>query len=197
MIYLSLFLVFFKIGLFSFGGGYAMIPLIQTEMESAGWLGAQEFADVVSISQMTPGPIGVNVATYAGFRTAGVPGSICATFGVFLPSLIIVIAVAHFMNKFKNNAVVDAVFKGIRPATIGLIAAAVLFFAQISIFNAPLGLENLGRIVFKKAVDHPVSFSFDYKSVLIFTAVLIGITKLKLAPIPAVFIAALLGIVIY
>jgi chromate transporter len=139
MILVSLFLVFFRIGFFSFGGGYAMIPLVQLEIQNAGWLDAKEFADIVSIAQIKPGPIIVNAATYIGFRTAGIPGSVCAALGVFLPSFLLVMMAAVFFEKFNENRIVKAIFSGIRPATIGLIFIAALFFAQISIFSSSLG----------------------------------------------------------
>jgi hypothetical protein len=103
MIYLELFGVFFKIGLFGFGGGYAMIPLLEGEISAHGWLPVREFADIVAISQMTPGPIMVNAATYIGYRVAGFLGSAIATFGVSLPSLVLVMLVAHSIRVFKES----------------------------------------------------------------------------------------------
>ncbi|MDR2588196.1 MAG: chromate transporter, partial [Spirochaetales bacterium] len=129
---LSLLWSFFKIGLLSFGGGYAMVPMMEGEIASRGWLAAREFADIVAISQMTPGPIAVNAATYVGFRVAGFAGSAAATLGVCLPSFILVIVTAHFLRKFKESLFVSSLLGGIRPATVGLIAAAVVFFARMS-----------------------------------------------------------------
>lgn len=197
MTIVSLFLVFFKIGLFSFGGGYAMIPLIQTEMQNAGWIDAKEFADIVSISQMTPGPIGINAATYVGFRTAGIPGSICATLGVFLPSFLLIMMAAAFFGKFSENRVVKAIFAGIRPATIGLIFIAVLFFAQVSVFNSSLGIENVGRFLLAKKIESPFSFKLNTDGLIIFLLIFFGITRLRLSAIFAILISAVLGILLF
>ncbi|MDR1180058.1 MAG: chromate transporter, partial [Spirochaetales bacterium] len=123
---------FFKIGLFSYGGGYAMVPMMQSEIVSHNWIPIREFADIVAISQMTPGPIAVNAATYIGYRVAGIFGSAAATLGVTLPSFILVILVTHFLQKFKESHTVNSILTGIRPATVGLIAAAVIFFARMS-----------------------------------------------------------------
>lgn len=174
-----------------------MIPLIQAEILNAGWLSEKEFADIVSISQVTPGPIGINAATYVGFKTAGFSGSVCATLGVFLPSFLLIIAIAHFITKFKNNRNIEAVFLGIRPATIGLISVAVIFFAQMSIFLLPLGAENIGRLILGRTFDYPFSFAVNPISMLIFTIVLIGITRFKLSSINALIISAILGILLF
>lgn len=104
-----------------------MIPLMKMEIERHGWLSLQEFADLVAVSQMTPGPIGINAATFIGIRTAGISGAIVSTLGVVLPSFVIIIIIARLLNAFRTNRIVDAVIKGVRPATIGLIATAVLF----------------------------------------------------------------------
>ena len=136
MIYLQLFYTFFKIGLFGFGGGYAMLSLIQADVvDRYKWISLQEFTDIVAISQMTPGPIGINSATYIGYtaiHNAGyspfmaVLGSCLTTFAVCLPSFILVLVISYFFAKFKNNKYVVAAFTGLRPATVGLIAAAAL-----------------------------------------------------------------------
>jgi chromate transporter len=194
MILASLFMTFFKIGLFSFGGGYAMIPLIQTEMQSAGWLDSEEFADLVSISQMTPGPIGINAATYVGYRTAGIPGSICATLGVFLPSFVLIMVIAAFFEKFSENRMVKALLSGIRPATIGLIFIAVLFFVQVSVFSSSLGIENVGRFLLGKKIETPFSFILNTDGFIIFLLIFLGITFLRLSIISAILISAVLGI---
>lgn len=197
MILISLFLVFFKIGLFSFGGGYAMIPLIQMEIENSGWLDSKEFADVVSISQMTPGPIGINAATYVGYRTAGIPGSVCATLGVFLPSFLLIMLTAVFFDNFKENRIFNAMFLGIRPATIGLISVAVLFFAQTSVFTVPLGLENVGRLLLAKEIQFPFTFKIDIKSLTIFLLIFWGTILLRFSAISAILISAVLGVLLF
>ena len=100
MIYLELLLTFLKIGAFTFGGGYAMLPLIQAEVKSHGWLDTAELVDFIAVSESTPGPFAVNISTFVGMRTAGIPGALCATFGVVLPSFLIIILVAKFYEKF-------------------------------------------------------------------------------------------------
>ena len=136
MIWLQLFYVYLKIGIFGFGGGYAMLSLIQADVvDRYGWISSQEFTDIVAISQMTPGPIGINSATYIGYtaiHNAGyspamaVLGSCLTTFAVCLPSFLLVLAISYAFAKFRNNKYVAAAFYGLRPATVGLIAAAAL-----------------------------------------------------------------------
>lgn len=196
MIYLQLFWTFFKIGLFSFGGGYAMIPLIQKEIEANGWIASTEFADIVAISQMTPGPIAVNAATYIGVKTAGITGSIFATLGVSLPSFILIVIIARFFSKFKHNLIVDSVLKGIRPVTIGLISSAVVFFASMSIFTSNISFKNFKMIftphitdIFKQIEIHPGALA-------IFLIILISVKKFKMHPILAVVCSAVLGIIL-
>ena len=136
MIFLQLFYTFFKIGLFGFGGGYAMLSMIQGEVVTRyGWLTAQEFTDIVAISQMTPGPIGINSATYVGYSTVveagygmawGIVGSCIATFAVVLPSFILMLTISKFFIKYQKHPAVEAVFSGLRPAVVGLLASAAL-----------------------------------------------------------------------
>ena len=135
-LYVKLFYSFFKIGLFGFGGGYAMISLIQGEVVNRyHWLTSGQFTDIVAISQMTPGPIGINSATYVGYTSVvnagyghgwAVLGSVTATFAVVLPSFILMLLISRFLMKFKNHPVVEHVFQGLRPAVVGLLAAAAL-----------------------------------------------------------------------
>jgi len=127
---LSLFAAFFKIGVFGFGGGIAMLPLIFQTVQSFGLMSAEDFADLVAISQVTPGPIAINAATFVGFHYAGIPGSVAATLGVVVPSFAIILIAMRFLDTYKESRVVQGVFTGIRPATIGLIAAAVVFMAE-------------------------------------------------------------------
>ncbi len=150
---LFLFFLFAKIALFTFGGGYAMIPLFQSELvERYHFLTPEDFANMVALAQMTPGPVGMNAATYIGYQQgmawAGIPGWIIgaalATAGVMMPSLILMTLAAMFLTAFKSNPYVKAVLTGIRPVTVGLIAAAVIFFANISIFTVPLFREGFG-----------------------------------------------------
>ena len=174
MIYWQLFLTYLKIGLFGFGGGYAMLSLIQHEVvDKHGWLTSQEFTDIVAISQMTPGPIGINSATYIGYTvTNGVLGSIVATFAVCLPSFVIVLAIAHGYKKFRSNRYVDYAFKGLRPATVGLIAAAALLL---------MNNENF----------------IDYKSLIIFVVAFVLTKFLRIHPILMIVLAAIAGLFLY
>ncbi|MFW5999576.1 MAG: chromate transporter [Halanaerobiaceae bacterium] len=125
MILFELYFIFLKIGLFTFGGGYAMLPLIQEEMLGRGWLTAAEFLDIVAVAEMTPGAIAVSNATFIGYRLAGIPGALATTLGLISPSLIIIIIVATVFKKFKDNPLVRRAWEGIRPAVVGLIFATV------------------------------------------------------------------------
>ncbi|TYQ16114.1 UNVERIFIED_CONTAM: chromate transporter [Acetivibrio alkalicellulosi] len=195
MIYLILTYVFFKIGLFSFGGGYAMIPLMQAEMEYFGWMSSTEFADIVSVSQMTPGPIATNTATYVGAKVAGLLGATSATLGVSLPSFVITLIIAPFFDKFKESKIVKWILKGIRPVTIGMIFSAVIFFAQTSILKVQYEkLFDFLTILFE---DFSKILQIDIPSIMIFILIFILSLKFKLNPILAVFISALIGIFVF
>lgn len=131
----ELFLVFFKIGLFSFGGGYAMIPMMQSEVLGRGWMSPGQFADIIVISQMTPGPVSVNAATYVGFTNAGLIGSLFASAGVVMPSLILVLLVARFFFRFQEHPIKKAVFYGLRPVVAGLVFSAAIVIGQTSLIK--------------------------------------------------------------
>lgn len=147
LLFLRLFYSFFKIGLFGFGGGYAMISLIQGEVVNRyGWLSSGQFTDIVAISQMTPGPIGINSATYVGYTSVvnagynhawGVLGSVTATFAVVLPSFILMLVISKFLMRFKDHPAVENVFSGLRPAVVGLLAAAALLLLTTDNFGSP------------------------------------------------------------
>lgn len=170
-ILLVLFVTFFKIGAFSFGGGYAMIPFIEKEViEAHNWISQTEFIDIIAISEMTPGPIAINLATFLGYKVAGVSGSIFATLGVVLPSFIVMSIIFHFVTKFKNSPYVDWVFRGIRPVVLGLIASAALSVA--------------------------LSTFVDIKSVFIAIFLFYIVTFRKFNPILAIVLAGFLGIVL-
>ncbi len=128
MIYLQLFLTYLKIGLFGFGGGYAMLSFIQDEIVAKHqWISVQNFTDIVAVSQMTPGPIGINTATYVGYTVTGsVWGSVVATTAICIPSLILVLIISYFYEKFKNNRAIASIFSGIRTVVVGFIAAAAI-----------------------------------------------------------------------
>ncbi|HHW46896.1 MAG TPA: chromate transporter [Clostridiales bacterium] len=141
MILFKLFLSFLQIGLFSFGGGYAALPLIENQVITINnWLSQEEFIDIVSISQMTPGPIAINAATFVGQKVAGLPGALVATLGSILPSCIILITIAHFYVKFQNANIVQSVLNGLRPAVVALIASACISIVLLTIW--PTGLVS-------------------------------------------------------
>lgn len=129
MIYLQLFLTFLKIGAFTFGGGYAMLPLIQEEVLGQGWMGMEDLVNFVAVSESTPGPLAVNLSTYIGAETAGFLGAVCATFGVVLPSFVIILIVARCFAAFQENGIVKGCMNGLRPAVVGMIAASLLSVA--------------------------------------------------------------------
>jgi len=131
---ITIFAVFFRIGLFTIGGGLAAIPLLREELVGGGWVTGSEFIDMLAVSQSTPGPIGINMATYAGFKSASFLGSLSATAGMVAPSLIIIILIARFMSHFADHPVVRSILSGVRPAAIGLIAAAAWFVLSNSVF---------------------------------------------------------------
>jgi len=133
---LQLYLAFLKIGLFSIGGGYVMLPLIQKEIiESHGWLTLPEFVDILAIAEMTPGPIAINSATFIGFRTGGIPGALLATAGVVTPSLVLMVLAASILRRFYENQWVRAAFSGLRPAVVALIVGAAVFVGRASILD--------------------------------------------------------------
>ena len=134
MILLELFLVFLKIGAFTFGGGYAMIAMMQAEAERRGWLTQEELVDFVALSESTPGPLAVNMATFIGSRTGGLPGAFCATFGAVLPSFVIILLAAKCYERFKSSKAVKGAMRGLKPAVIGMIAAAFLSVAGTVFF---------------------------------------------------------------
>lgn len=136
MIYLELFLSFLQVGLFSIGGGYAAIPLIQSQVvEKQGWITLQEFTNLITISEMTPGPIAVNSATFVGMNIAGIAGAVCATLGCIFPSLILVSALFFLYAKLKDNAVMQKVLAALRPAVVALIAGAGIEILLLVIFG--------------------------------------------------------------
>lgn len=126
MILLELFWTLFKIGALTFGGGYAMLPLIQAEVERHGWMDAESLVNFIAVSESTPGPFAVNISTYVGIERAGLSGAACATLGVVLPSFVIILLVARFFDQFRSSRVVRGCMSGLKPAVIGMIATAVL-----------------------------------------------------------------------
>ena len=133
MIYLRLFYEFFKVGLFSVGGGLATVPFLTDMAGRTGWFTAADLANMLAISESTPGPIGVNMATYVGFHTGGIPGGIVATLGLIAPAIIVISIIAGFLKKFRESRVVDSVFYGLRPASTALITAALIQVCTIAL----------------------------------------------------------------
>ena len=138
MLYLRLFYEFFKTGLFAVGGGMATLPFLYSMSDTTGWFTHAQLADMIAVSESTPGPIGVNMATYVGFTTAGIPGAVIATLGLVAPSIIIILIIAKVLAAFRQNKYVDAAFYGLRPCSVGLIAAAGLLVVKLAVFNFDL-----------------------------------------------------------
>ena len=190
MIFLELFYTFLKIGLFSFGGGYGMLSVIQGEVVVRhGWLSAAEFTDIVAVSQMTPGPIGINSATYVGYTAvlnSGAPewlavmGSLVASFAVMLPSIVLMLVVSRFFMKYSKHGCVEAVFKGLRPAVVGLIASAALLLMTEENFGSPS--------------ETPLQF---WVSVALFVAAFVAMKFFKISPILILVLAGVFGGVFY
>ena len=189
MLYLSLFITFFEIGLFGFGGGYGMLSLIQTEVvHNHHWITTGEFTDIVAVSQMTPGPVGINSATYCGYTAAhnagygemmSILGSVTATLALILPSLILMILIARMFQKYVNTLPVQSVLKGLRPAVVGLLGAATLLL---------LTPDNFGSIT-----TSPWQF---WISSFLFAATFIGTYWMKINPIRIILYAAFAGMVL-
>lgn len=172
MVYLALFYSFFKIGFFSFGGGYAMIPLIEKEIVNIHkWIPANEFLDIIAISQLTPGPIAINAATFVGHKISGVLGSIAATVGVTAPSFIIILIIAMLIKKYRSLPIVEAFFQGVRPVVIALIIKAAYSVARGS---------------FSTVKDF-------YVALIVFLSLYV----LKFNPLLVIAIAAIFGLLLY
>lgn len=191
MIYLKLFITFLKIGFFSFGGGYVMIPLIQKEITENHWLSTSEFADIIAIAEMTPGPIAVNSATFVGYKIAGLLGGLTATAGVAMPSLILVFIISNFFFKFQKHPLNKALFYGIRPVIVGLITTAALFVAETALFRIEPGQNLLNVIVHK-----PFSV-INIGGIAIMAASITAIAKFKLHPVIAIIASGAVGAVLF
>lgn len=186
MIYLRLLYEFFKVGLFAIGGGLATLPFLHDlSYKYPDWYSIQDLMDMVAISESTPGPMGVNMSTYAGFSAGGVLGGICSTLGLVIPSVIIILIVASLFNKFKNSPVVDKVFKGIRPASMGLIAAAGFLVMKEALLNIPLFVSS------KNVID-----LFKWKSVIFAIILYFAVTKFNKHPVLYIALSAVVGIII-
>ena len=184
MIYWQLFWSFFQIGLFSIGGGYAALPLIQQQIVNVhGWLNLTQFADVVTISQMTPGPIATAAASFVGIKVAGILGSIVATVACVTPSIIIVLILAYFYTKYRNLKTVQGVLKGLRPAVVGLIGSAGLSILALALWNGTIKSFTFS--------------SLDYASIGLFAVSLFALQKYKLNPILLMVATGVVGLALY
>lgn len=172
MALVTLFLLFFRIGLFSFGGGYAMLPLIYQGVRDLGLMSTEEFSRLVALSQVTPGPIAINAATYVGYQYAGTPGAIIATIGVVFPSLILVLIVTHFFLRFRESEIMSGIMGGIRPVTVGLLFSAAIYLGQTS--------TAMGTKI------HPVM-------VLFFLIAALAYSKFKVHPIKLMILSGIAG----
>ena len=184
MIYLRLFYEFFKVGLFSVGGGLATIPFLQHLGATTGWFSAADLANMIAVSESTPGPMGVNMSTYVGFTCGGIPGAVCAVLGLIAPSIIVILIIAGFLKKFRESRVVDGVFYGLRPASTALITSAGLSVAAIALVNTAAG---------------SVAGLFRWEAIAIAAAVFVcmQIKPLKkIHPIVYIALAAAVGVVL-
>lgn len=179
---LIMFWEFFKTGLFAVGGGMATIPFLYDMAKRFPWFSQDIIPDMIAISESTPGPIGVNMATYAGYTAFGIFGGIVATLGLVLPSFIIILIVSKFLDKFGDNFNVKAAFYGIRPVVTGLI-----FLAAVEIFKA---------VIIKSFTLSPFYIDVDIKAVILFAVLLVLTNKIKIHPVFYVFGAAFLGILL-
>lgn len=190
MLFLQLFYTFFKIGLFGFGGGYAMLSMIQGEVVNRyGWISASEFTDIVAVSQMTPGPIGINSATYAGYSAVvsagyapwvGIAGAAVATLAVVMPSFLIMLALSRLLLRYMNHPTVKSIFATLRPAVVGLLASAALLL---------MNTENFGS---------PDTSSMQFGiSLLLFAASFIAVWRFKVSPILLIILCGAIGGIIY
>lgn len=185
MIYITLFLEFFRIGLFSVGGGLATIPFLYELIDKYGWITEQDLLNIIAIAESTPGPVGVNAATYVGYHAAGVTGGIIGVLGLVAPSVVIIVIIAHFFNKFKEQKVVQAGFYGIRPVVAGLIGAAGFEVAKIALFQADVYAAS-GRLI---------DF-FNIKAVALLGGMLILISLWKKHPIVYIILGGIIGVVV-
>ena len=188
MILLKLFFEFFKTGLFAVGGGMATLPFLYDMSERTGWFTQEKLADMIAVGESTPGPIGVNMATYVGFETAGIPGAVTATLGLVCPCVIIILVIARVLKQFRENPTVDAVFYGLRPCSVALIAAAGMLVAKITFLNLDAWQAGKGLI------------GLLHWKALILGALLLVLTRWvkalkKLHPIVFIAASAVIGVV--
>jgi chromate transporter len=182
--WLLLFLEFFKTGLFSVGGGLATLPFLYEISDKTGWFSHADIADMIAISESTPGAIGINMSTYAGYQTAGILGGIEASLALALPSCIVILVVAAFLDRFKENRYVESAFYGLRPASIAMISAAGLNVVKIAIINIPAFLEG-----------YDPSKLIIWKGLILAVVLFAARRRLKLHPVFFIAVSAVIGIV--
>ncbi len=185
IIWLRLFLEFFKTGLFAVGGGLATLPFLYDLSQSTGWFTAQDIADLIAISESTPGALGVNMATYVGFHTTGILGGVIATLGLVAPSIIIIILISKILSKFKESPLVQKIFYGLRPASTALIAAAGLGVAKMTLLKLEV-FEETGSFL----------DLFNWKCIALAAVVYICLKKFKKHPIVYIALSAVAGILL-
>ena len=181
----KLIIAFFKTGLFSIGGGLATLPFLYEMSDQTGWFSHSDIANMIAISESTPGAIGINMSTYAGFKTYGVLGGVMATMSLALPSIIIILIIAHFLKKFRDNRFVEGAFYGLRPASIAMITAAGMNVAKVSLLN--LTQYNL---------TGQLGDLFIWKAILLGILIFIAQRKLKWSPIVFLLLSAIVGVVL-
>lgn len=192
MIFFELFYTFFLIGLFTFGGGYAMIPMITNEALSNGWMSNDTLTNYIAISEATPGPFAINIATAIGNTTAGPLGAVCATIGVVLPSFIIILLIAWIFNKILNNRFVKAGLKGVQPTVLSLIlSTAIIFLVKAILFNGNSISTNPNDIYFNNCSFALLLILFGFNYIYKF------VKKKNLSPLLILLLAAVLGILIF
>ncbi|MBQ9008473.1 MAG: chromate transporter [Clostridia bacterium] len=185
MTFLQLLYEFFKTGLFSIGGGLATLPfLYEMSAKHPDWFTTADIADMIAISESTPGAIGINMSTYAGYKVAGIPGGVLASFALALPSVIIILIIARFLARFRQSKLVEGAFYGLRPASIAMISAAGLNVAKIALVNLDALTSGAGLGAF-----------FIWKALILAVLIFIGLRKLKWSPILFIGLSALVGIV--
>lgn len=185
--YLDLFITFFKIGLFTIGGGYAMIPLIQQEVVAHGWLTLLELTDFIAVAESTPGPFAVNIATFVGMEIGGLPGALLTTTAVVLPSFIIILFIAKVFTNFQQNKWVQGTLYGMRPVVIGLIAAAVLLLMSTGFIGEDVEIDSVGDFF----------AALQYLEIIIFVIGGFVYFRFKLHPIKLILISAGLGMLFF
>ena len=184
MSYIILFLEFFKIGLFAIGGGLATLPFLYDLTDKYDWFTKQDLSNMIAVSESTPGPIGINCATYAGVNSVGILGGAISSVGLVMPSLLIILFIAHFLNKFRENKFVNYSFEGIRPAVTAMIAVAFVDVFKTTILNSNIIEKDIDFI---SLVNLP--------SLILFVAIFFGIKKFnKLHPIIFIIFSGLIGI---